>query len=65
MSSDFSTALESSYGQDLTCLLSDILELLRGNDVNFEIVKAQTVRPLRLFYVHNLVSFLKAYIFVQ
>ena len=66
MASDFSTALESSYSSDdFTCQLSDVLEELKGNDVNFELVKSQTVRPLRLFYVHNLASFLRAYIFVQ
>ena len=41
MASDFSTALESSYSSDdFTCFLSDVLELLRGKDVNFEIVKS-------------------------
>ena len=68
MASDFSTALESSYNSDdFTCKLSDVLDELKGNDVNFELVKSQTVRPLRLFYVHNLVSlsFLRAYIFAQ
>ena len=33
--------------------------------MNFEIVKAQTGRPLKLEYVHNKANILKAYIFAQ
>ena len=57
-------ALESSYNQeDFTCQLSDVLDALKGTDVNFEIVKAQTVRPLKLEYVHNKARILKAFVF--
>ena len=41
----------------------DVLDALEGTDVNFEIVKSQTVRPLKLFYVHNKAQTLRAYIF--
>ena len=63
MAQDFVNALESSYKEDFTCQLSDVLDALKGRDVNFEIVKAQTVRPLKLEYVHNKARIVKAYIF--
>ena len=66
MASDFSNALLASYdANDLTCTLSDVLDTLIGTDVNFEIVKAQTVRPLKMNYVHNKVDVIRAFIFVQ
>ena len=49
----------------MTCTLSDVLEALCGTDVNFEIVKSQTVRPLKMNYVHNRVDVRRAFIFVQ
>ena len=63
MAHDFVEALECSYKEDFTCQLSDVLDALKGTDVNFEIVKAQTVRPLKLEYVHNKARIVKAYIF--
>ena len=63
MAEDFVKALLSSCKEDFTCQLSDVLDALKGTDVNFEIVKAQTVRPLKLEYVHNKFRILKAYIF--
>ena len=64
MASDFVKALESSYNkEDYTCQLSDVLDALKATDVNFEIVKAQTVRPLKLEYVHNKARILKAFVF--
>ena len=63
MAQDFVKALESSCKEDFTCQLSDVLDALKGTDVNFEIVKAQTVRPLKLEYVHNKARILKAFIF--
>ena len=49
----------------MTCTLTDALDALIGTDVNFEIVKSQTVRPLKLNYVHNKVDVIRAFIFVQ
>ena len=49
----------------MTCQLSEVLDSLSGTDVNFEIVKSQTARPLKLFYAFNNAGTLKAYIFVQ
>ena len=63
MAEDFVKALLSSCKEDFTCQLSDVLDALKGTDVNFEIVKAQTVRPLKLEYVHNKARIVKAYIF--
>ena len=66
MAEDFSKALISSYDDtDMTCYLSTVLDALQGTDVNFEIVKSQTVRPLKLFYSHNKASVLRAFIFAQ
>jgi hypothetical protein len=66
MAEDFSTALISSYDEtDMTCYLSTVLDALQGTDVNFEMVKSQTVRPLKLFYSHNKASILRAFIFTQ
>ena len=66
MAEDFSKGLLSSYdASDMTCQFSNVLDALQGTDVNFEIVKSQTVRPLKLLYVHNKAQILKAYIFAQ
>ena len=63
MAEHFVKALESSCNrEDFTCQLSDVLDALKGTDV-FEIVKAQTVRPLKLEYVHNKARILKAFVF--
>ena len=63
MAQDCVEALLSSYKEDFTCQFSDVLDALKGTDVNFELVKAQTVRPLKLEYVHNKARILKAHIF--
>ena len=64
MAQDCVKALESSYNrEDFTCQLSDVLDALKGTDVNFEIVKAQTVRPLKLEYVHDKARIVKAFVF--
>ena len=49
----------------MTCQLDDVLATLQGTDVNFEIIKSQTVRPLKLFYTHNKANILRGYIFAQ
>ena len=38
MAHDFKTALLASVGDDLTCVLDDVLDALSGTDVNFEII---------------------------
>ena len=65
MAHDFKTALLASYGDDLTCMLDDVLDQLSGTDVNFEIIKSQTARPLKLCYVHNKCDEIWGFIFVQ
>ena len=64
MAHDFKNALLASYGDDLTCVLDDVLDELSGSDVNFEIIKSQTARPLKLFYVHNKCDEIWGFIFV-
>ena len=65
MAQDCYKAMINAYSSDFTCQFSDVLDALQGTDVNFEIVKAQTVRPLKLEYVHNKARILKAHIFTQ
>merc|ERR1719232_2110345 len=65
MAHDFKTALLASVGDDLTCELDDVLDELSGTDVNFEIIKSQTARPLKLCYVHNKCDEIWGFIFVQ
>ena len=64
MAQDFVKAMFDSYHkEDFTCQFSDVLDALKGTDVNFEIVRAQTVRPLKIEYVHNKARTQRAYIF--
>ena len=66
MAEDFSKALISAYNEiDMTLQFSDVLLLLQGKDVNFEIIKSQTARPLKLAYTYNKAHVLRAYIFAQ
>ena len=65
MALDFKTALLASYGDDFTCDLDDVLDALSGTDVNFEIIKSQTARPLKICYVHNKCDEIWGFIFVQ
>ena len=66
MALDFKKAMLAAYdSDDLTCELEDVLVALSGTDVNFEIVKSQTVRPLKLYYVHNKCDEIWGFIFVQ
>ena len=61
---DFCKALKESYDEDMVCMLSDVLDGLTATDVNFEIISSQTAKPLLMFYVHNVVQELKAYVFI-
>ena len=42
-----------------------VLESLQGSDTNLELVQSSTLRPLRLFYVYNVVQRTLGFIFVQ
>ena len=50
MMADISEVLLKAYDDEFTCTFPDVLDSLKGNDVNFEMVTSATLRPLRLFY---------------
>ena len=62
---DFCKALRESYDDEMVCMLSDVLDGLTATDVNFEIISSQTAKPLLMFYNHNMVQELKAYVIIQ
>ena len=62
---DISNALFFGCMVNMTCIFPDVFESLKGTDNNFEIVTSSTLKPLRMFYEHNLVRILRGYIFVQ
>ena len=65
MSEDFCRALKQSYDANMVCMLTDALDAMMASDVNFEVISSQTAKPLMMFYAHNIVRKLRAYIFVQ
>jgi len=62
---DISQALLDGCTQEMTCTFPDVLESLQGSDNNFEMVTSSTLKPLRMFYGHNVVRILRGYIFIQ
>ena len=49
----------------MTCIFPDVLENLEGSDNNFEMVTSSTLKPLKMFFVHNVARVLRGYIFLQ
>ena len=62
---DISKALLDGCNAEMTCTFPDVLESLQGSDNAFEMVTSSTLRPLRMFYGHNVVRILRGYVFVQ
>ena len=62
---DISRALIDGCNGDMVCTFPDCLDSLQGTDVNIELVSSSTLRPYRLFFIHNLVSRTVGLIFVQ
>jgi len=62
---DISDALIDGLSAEMTCTFPDVIETLQGTDTNLELVTSSTLRPLKIFYVHNVVRILRGYIFVQ
>ena len=62
---DISEALIDGKTDESTCTFPDVIETLQASDVNLELVTSSTLRPLKMFYVHNVVRILRGYIFVQ
>ena len=50
MMADMSEVLLKGYDDEFTCTFPEVLDSLKGKDVNFEMVTSATLRPLRLFY---------------
>ena len=65
MVEDFTNSLKHSYDANMVCMLNDALAAMLASDVNFEVISSQTAKPLMMFYDHNIVRKLRAYIFVQ
>ena len=64
MMADITDTLLQGYGEEYTCTFPDVLDRLKGRDVNFEMVTSGTLRPLRLFYTYNVVTETIGFIFV-
>ena len=62
---DISKALLDGCTAEMTCTFPDVLDKIQGQDNNFEMVTSSTLRPLRMFYGHNVVRILRGYVFVQ
>ena len=62
---DISAALLDGCTPEMTCTFPDVLETLQGRDNNFEMVTSSTLKPLRMFYGHNIVRIYRGYVFVQ
>ena len=62
---DVSEALRDGVTNEMTCIFPDVLENLQGSDNNFEMVTSSTLKPLKMFYVHNVARVLRGYVFVQ
>ena len=62
---DVSDALQDGVTNEMTCTFPDVLENLEGSDNNFEMVTSSTLKPLKMFYEHNVARILRGYVFVQ
>ena len=62
---DVADSFFSGCAIDMTCTFPDVLESLQGTDNNFEMVTSSTLRPLKMFYEHNVVRILRGYVFAQ
>ena len=62
---DISIALITSYDSNYCIDIVEVLESLQGSDTNLELVQSSTMRPLRLFYVYNVVQRTLGFIFAQ
>ena len=63
MMSDLEISFRDGLTPEFTCQFPSVIDRIRGSDVNFELVSSSTLRPLRLFYVHNVVSRTYGYVF--
>jgi hypothetical protein len=63
MMSDLERSFRDGLTSEFTCTFPSVIDRIRGSDVNFELVSSSTLRPLRLFYVYNVVSRTYGYVF--
>ena len=63
--SEISLALITRYDSNLCIDIIRVIESLQGSDTNLELVQSSTMRPLRLFYVYNVVQKTLGFVFVQ
>ena len=57
--------LITRYDSNLCIDIVKVLESLQGSDTNLELVQSSTMRPLRLFYVYNVVQRTLGFVFAQ
>ena len=63
MMSDLERSFRDGLTSEFTCTFPAVIDRIKGSDVNFELVSSSTLRPLRLFYVYNVVSRTYGYVF--
>ena len=63
MMSEISRMLITRYDSNLCMDIIQVLESLQGSDTNLELVQSSTMRPLRLFYVYNVVQRTLGFVF--
>ena len=65
MCRDICEAMLEALSEDLTCTYPEAVEAIQGRDANFEFANSSTLKPLLLFYTHNVVTEIHGYVFVQ
>ena len=65
MCRDICEAMLEALTEEMTCTYPEAVEAIQGRDANFEFVNSSTLKPLLLFYTHNVVTEMYGYVFVQ
>ena len=65
MCRDICEAMLEALNEDLTCTYPEAVEAIQGRDANFEFANSSTLKPLLLFYTHNIVTEIHGYVFTQ
>ena len=64
MCRDICEAMLNALREDMTCIYPEAVEAIQGKDANFEFSNSSTLKPLLLFYTHNVINEIHGYVFV-
>ena len=65
MCRDICEAMLEALTEEMTCTYPEAVEAIQGRDANFEFANSSTLKPLLLFYTHNVVTEIHGYVFAQ